>query len=110
MKHKVKLVWKAFRYDINTDKLEVFNVIDDGLIEDIEKANKKKEINSFNDLREVIRKYFMWRYWSKAEYEVIVSSMWDDSHIYDTKIDVYWQLEMNLDRIVEYINREMEIL
>ena len=46
----------------------------------------------------------MWYYWSKSEWEILVS----DLHLHTPKhkiekIDIYYQLEPNLDRITEYM-------
>lgn len=75
MKHKVNLEWKAFRYDINSRHLQCFNVISDDLIEDIEKAYKKKELVNMNVLRKIVKLWAMHHYWSKAEHEVIVHDL-----------------------------------
>ena len=109
MKHKVKLEWYAFRYDFNTKQLQIFNVMQDDLIEDIEKAYRKKLLKDLNSLKDMIRVWAAYHYWSKAEHEVIVSSLFADNNSEGVKIDVYYQLEMNLDRITEYVNKEMQL-
>ena len=106
MKHKVNLVWNAFRYSMNSVHLEVFNVIREDLIQDIEKAYKKKELNSMDDLKNIVNLWAMYHYWSKAEHEVIVSDMFSKDEF---KVDVYWQISMNMNRLCEYIAREMKL-
>lgn len=106
MKHKVNLVWNAFRYDSSSKELVVFDVIRDDLITDIEKAHKKKELKNINDLKKIVKSWAMYHYWSKVEHEVIVTDMFSRT---EEKIDVYWQIDMNLDRLCEYIAHEMQL-
>ena len=112
-----KLEWYAFIEDFNSGKLGRINVIRQDLIERIRKGIKSKEwaigdkpIETLKELKEVVKRELMYHFWSKAEYEVIVTGLHyrpekDKEH----KIDVWYQLEPNLDRIVEYINKELEL-
>lgn len=106
MKHKVNLVWNAFRYSMNSHSLEIFNIIQGDLIEDIEKAYKKKELKNVHDLIKIVNSWAMYHYWSKVEHEVVVSDMFSKDEF---KIDVYWQISMNMNRLCEYIATEMRL-
>lgn len=106
MKHKVKLVWNAFRYDMSSRHLEEFNVIKEDLIEDIEKAYKRKELKNMDDLENIIGHWALYHYFSKAEHEVCVTDLFGKDEF---KVDVFWQINMNLDRLTEYIANEMQI-
>lgn len=109
MKHKVNLVWNAFRYSMNSHSLEIFNVIRDDLIADIEKAYRKKELKNMHDLEKIVNRWAMYHYWSKAEHEVVIYDLFDTDDKRGEKHDVYWQLNMNMDRLCEYIAREMKL-
>ena len=101
---KKDLNWYAFYWDCNSNSLERTDVIHSDLIDDVKKAIKKGQ--DFNQIKEIIRCNLMWYYWSKSEWEVLVSDlhMREDSPKYKVeKIDVYYQLEPNLDRITEYM-------
>ena len=54
----------------------------------------------------------MYHYWSKTECEMAIGPLWPkelkDLEKFE-KIDMYRQIEMNLDRITEYIINKMEI-
>lgn len=54
----------------------------------------------------------MYHYWSKTECEMAIGPLWfnklEDLEQFE-KIDMYRQIEMNLDRIVEYIINTMQI-
>lgn len=99
---KKDLNWYAFYWDCNSNSLERTDVIHSDLIDEVKKAIKKSQ--DFNQIKEIIRRDLMWHYWSKSEWEVLVS----DLHLHTPKhriekIDIYYQLEPNLDRITEYM-------
>ena len=108
-----KLEWYAFRYDWNSHNLVQFNVLGERFAEDILKRIKRDKISNYEDLKEGIRRELMYHYWSKAEYEVLVTDLfpkdYEDFCKSSIKIDVWYQLEYNLDRIVEYIMKELQI-
>lgn len=98
---KKKLVWNAFYFDFNDKKkLETENVIRDDLIDEIMKAKKKHQIASREDLKKIAKSNFMYHYWSKCEWEYVVSDLWGKG---EHKLDIWYQLELNLDRIVDYL-------
>lgn len=98
-----KLVWNAFRFDSNFKELEVFNVIRDDLIQEI----KKKSPKTFENLRKIVAINMRHHYMYSAEYEVIISGV--ANRDYEAKKDVWFQIEMNLDRLCEYIANELEM-
>lgn len=51
----------------------------------------------------------MYRYWSKCEHEVIISGLSSRALEDAEKIDVWKQLEINLDNIVEYVNLKCDL-
>lgn len=97
---KKKLVWNAFYSDFNDGRLKTVNVIRDDLIEEIKKAKKKGLINTHDDLRELVKRNLMYYYWSKTEWEYMLTPMFRGK---EEKHDVWYQVEMNLDRLVEYL-------
>ncbi len=101
------LEWNVLYEDFNDkSKVKTINILKnwDKIILDAKKENKFTDFNSF---KEWLNKEFLYRYWSKREYEIAISGLscndWQ-------KIDVYFQLKMNFDRIVEYINKELKII
>ena len=50
----------------------------------------------------------MYHYWCKCEYEIFIGSFLTKEDDLE-KIDAYRQIEMNLDRITEYIINELKI-
>lgn len=110
----VKLEWYAFRYEWNEHKLVFTNVLY-GMEEDIYKKVKKgakdkwKPVTDYNSFKEYIKGELMYHYWCKAEHECLIGDFTNNYEKTLEKHDIYWQLEPNLDRICEYIIREMKI-
>lgn len=100
------LEWYALREDFNKRKIESYNVLA-GWEEKIKKARKNKEFKDYFSLKDWLNKELMYHYWSKAEYEIAVGGLFIKSIEELEKIDVYRQLELNLDRITEYVIKEM---
>ena len=48
----------------------------------------------------------MYNYWSKSEYEFLISDIWGMDY---EKVDVWRQIEPNLNQIVEYVNSRMDL-
>lgn len=100
------LEWYALREDFNKRKIENYNVLS-GWEEKIKKARKNKKFKDYASLKEWLRKEFMYYYWSKAEHEICVGGIFIKSIEELEKIDIYSQLQPNLDRITEYVIKEM---
>lgn len=113
MKQKnVNLVWNVLRWDTNKKKVEVYNVFSDkDFVPDLYKKIKSKKITNYEELKERVKNYLMYYYWSKTECEMSIGPIpynIKDINIFK-KIDIYSQLEINLDLIVKYIITEMDI-
>ena len=104
----INLEYYVLVYDWNSKKIENYNVMRILNLETIHKKILKREISNYIDLKEYLRKEFMYRFWSKREYEVLVGDLNFDKDTFE-KIDAYRQIEMNLDLIVKYVIDEMQI-
>ena len=82
-KKKVEdLQWYVYRYNINADKIEPFNIFQHWkLCEDIQKSLKKCATKE--EFCSKLKSELMYFYWSKAEHELIVELTSDD-HVYLT--------------------------
>lgn len=104
------LEWYAFREDFNRNELERFNALGNWFAEEILKRIKRDKIDSYETLKDGISSILRYTYWSKSEHEVLVTSLHhrpDRDKVF--KIDVWYQLEKNLDRITEYVMKELNI-
>ena len=104
-----KLVWNVLLHDFNSDKIITYNVFGDEFKENLYKEYRKKKINNKIELKEYIKSKMMYRYWSRCEYEIAVGGIHSKHPENFEKIDAYYQLEMNLDHIVDYINDYLEM-
>jgi hypothetical protein len=100
------LEWYVLKYDANSDSIVTYNVMT-GIAELLYKKVKKKEVYNRASLKEFLKKEFMYNYWSRTEYEILVSGLSSDANI--EKIDIYEQLEMNLDNITDYVNLKCDL-
>ena len=96
--------WFAYRHNINTQEIEPFNIFDHaGFRSDIErylKTCKDKE-----DFAERVKSSLMYYYWSRSEWEIIISPWCGGRHTQDRKIDVYSQVALNWEHFIEYLWR-----
>ena len=109
MKNKVDLEWYALIYDINKDKLVNDNILRNELVEKIIKEMRKKKLHNLEELKEYINSWLMYNYWTKSEFEIAITNLYDNNLEKAEKVDIYSQVKPNLDRIVEYINNKMQL-
>ena len=101
----VNLEWYVLRWDFNSKKVINYNILQ-WRKEDIANEVRRKSIYNKSILREYLKTTFMYDYWSKTECEFYVSDLHGDEY---EKIDIWRQIEPNLDLIVEYVNSKMEL-
>ena len=131
------LEWNVFVSDFNTDKIEVHNVFDQHTCTEDLNKNKKKSKDDFNTFANEVICSLVYCYWSKCEWEVIITSFPPyinekeflrlnterNEHIEKygrfirtdvdletgKKIDVYEQVMMNWDNFITYLwnNRKL---
>lgn len=116
-----ELEWNVFEYNFNSNEIEVRNIFNHWrFLNDL--YNLKKETD-FKKFSEEVRKKLMYYYWSKCEYEVIITS-WppyiakeelnrinNEDVKYRTcvnlecgeKVDVYIQIMLNWDKFINYL-------
>lgn len=101
----VNLKWYVLRWDFNSKKVINYNILQ-WRKEDIANEVRRKSIYNKSILREYLKTTFMYDYWSKTECEFYISDLHGDDY---EKIDIWRQIEPNLDLIVEYVNSKMEL-
>lgn len=70
IKSNPKFTWEVMHYNINSDRIESYDVL--SYREDSIKKLKKK-FNTKEEFSEALRKEMMYQYWSRSEYELIIS-------------------------------------
>ena len=127
----MKLEWNVYTYDFNSKEIEVFNIFNHGrFLEDIKKNLKKCETKE--EFAELLRRDLFYYFGSKCEWEIVITS-WvphittseldrlnaareetlkkygrEPYSLYvnpevGEKIDVYSQVLMNFQHVVDYI-------
>ncbi len=108
----IKLEWYVLAWSANQNKVVNYNIFGDSFKNDLYKQLKTKKITNYDELKDYVKKWAMYYYWSKSECEMAIGPLWPDK-LQDLdkfeKIDIYRQIEMNLDHIIEYIMNIMEI-
>ena len=96
-----KMEWIAFRWDFNLDQICWFNIFECGYFyNSIIKLLTKEEL-SYEEFSKEVKSELLFQYWSKCEYEVVVRDLILNHN--EKKIDVYDQVNPNLDKLVDYI-------
>lgn len=101
------LKWYVLRENFNARKIERYNVLN-GWEDDLKTARKKKKFTNKETLKEWLRKEFMYYFWSKSEHEIAVGGLHSKYPEEFEKIDIWYQLELNLDIITDYVIKEMK--
>ena len=101
-----KLEWYVLDWDENNKKVKPINILK-GLAEELAKEVKSGSVHNKSILREYLKTTLMYDYWSKAECEFFISglSSGDDCE----KVDLWKQIEPNLDIITEYVNQKCDL-
>lgn len=103
----VKLSWKVLNHDFNNDKIIDYDIFWNGSAEEIAKRIKSRKLYDYETFKDSMKTFFMHDYWCRAEHEIMVSGL--HTRVEPEKIDVWRQIEMNFDLILEYIIYKMDI-
>ena len=103
-------VWKVIVGNFNSREIEFHDVFNHyGLLRDIAKASRKltrnKELTDEQKKQafaEELRRDMMYYYWSKCEWEIIVSHWPPRESDRDVKLDVWDQVKANWDIFLDY--------
>jgi hypothetical protein len=90
----------VINFDINTEEFEKYNIMP-YLVDCYNKEKKSNRPVTFDEFKEFVKSNSMYMYWSRCEYEIILSD-WPNQKTYK-KIDVYWQIMNNIDIVTEVL-------
>lgn len=105
----VNLEWNVLYSDFNSSRIKTYNVLGGSFPEKLAKEIKKHKIENREQLKEHLKHDFMYHYWCKSEYEIAVGGLYADYPEKFEKIDIWTQIEMNFDHIIDYIIEEMKL-
>ena len=92
--------WYVYYHDSNSQKIIKWNIFNHGSFKKEVDVLLKEKIDK-DDFSEKLKREVMYYFWSKCEYEIILSPWTGRAD--DIKIDVYDQIIMNFDRFVDYV-------
>ena len=105
MAHQAKkeLIWNVFIGDFNQPAIRTFNIFKHhSFYEDVVKFAKKYKDNR-EEFEEQVRRSLMYYFWSKCEWEIILTGWPTRDDYHDAKIDVYEQVKMNWEPFINYL-------
>lgn len=101
--------FKVINWDTNSDRLVHYDVMP-YIYSEFEKYRKRNKLAiknvTFEELKKFINDTAKYRYWSRCEYEVIVTGWPVSRNTY--KLDVYEQIKMNLDNITQLMLEDLQ--
>lgn len=97
-----ELDWQVIYYDINARKIDTFNVFSHGsFASEIEKELNKSETKE--EFAEKLRRSLQYYFWTKCEWEILISP-WASGHADEAiKVDVYWQVMNNWQLFLDHV-------
>lgn len=95
--------WNVIIEDFNRRKIITYNIFSHGSfmndLWDVYQTNGENKELFLDKVRSLLRYYF----WSKCEWEVIVSAWPPSEMVQEQKLDVFDQIDMNWERFGEYV-------
>ena len=104
-----KLEWFALIHDFNHSDIRHYNIFSEAFKDELYKEYRAKKITTLAQLKDKVERYCKYHYWSKSECEIAMGGLHDKYPEEFHKIDIWFQLEPNLNHIVNYINNYLEI-
>lgn len=99
------LEWYVLQWDSSKKKVVNSNILINRA-EDIAKEVRSGRVQNKSILKEYLKTALMYDYWSKTECEFFVSDLCGMEY---EKVDMWRQIEPNLDKIVDYVNSKMDL-
>ena len=94
--------WNVFYHNINTQEITIFNVFKhSSFAKDVEKY--LKECPDKETFVKELKSSLMYYFWSKSEYEIIISPWCGGRNTKEKKVDIYSQVMLNWDKFVDYV-------
>ena len=105
----IKLEWNVLCRDFGSSQIKIYNILGGLFLEKLAKDIKKHKIKNRDQLKDFLKSEFMYHYWSRSEYEIVIGGLFSKYPDEFEKIDIWRQIEMNFDNLIDYIIREMQL-
>lgn len=98
-----EMIWNVYVEDFNRKQIGTYNIFNHySFNEDVKKAYKHHK-DDFHAFSQAVKNSLMYYFWSKCEWEVILSD-WPPSKQFDSlKVSAYDQVMMNWDVFIQYV-------
>lgn len=94
--------WNVYYHDVNSQEIKIFNIFNhSSFSQDVEKYLKMHKDK--DEFAKKLKSSLMYYFWSRSEYEIIISPWCGGRNTKDIKIDVYDQVINNWDIFVDYV-------
>lgn len=98
-----KMVWNVYVENFNKKEIEVYNIFDHVSFDNGVKKAYKQHKDDFDAFAESVKRELMYYFWSKCEWEIILSD-WPPSGKFDVKkVSVYDQIMLNWETFIHYV-------
>ena len=104
-------VWNVYTYNINSRKIETFNIFKHGRFYESVKEDLQLYSNK-SEFAERLKANLTYYFWSKSEWEILISPWIGGNREKESiKVDVFLQVNNNFNILLDYIwNNKNEIL
>lgn len=103
------LEWYVYLEDVNRKKIVKYNVFKHyNFCQDLKDIISK--LKNKNELSEKVRRIALYYFWSKCEYEILITTWIGRKDFKDEKVDVYDQLQLNWNAFIDYIWKNKKVL
>lgn len=100
--------WNVYVENFNKRIIESYNIFDHYKFNSEVKENYEKCNDDFEIFSEMVRHSLMYYFWSKCEWEIILSDWPPSKKFNDKKVDVYDQVMLNWDKFIFYVWQNMK--
>lgn len=94
--------WNVIRHNINKDEIEVFNIFKHGGFKD-DVLTYFNNCENKDDFANKVNSSLLYYFWSRCEWEIIISPWVGKKDNTEIKVDVYWQVKNNWNVFIDYI-------
>lgn len=96
------LEWYVYLEDVNNKKIIKYNIFNHySFRQDLKDIIKK--IKNKDEFSEKMKRSTMYYFWSKCEYEILITTWLGRKDFKGEKIDVYDQLQLNWNAFIDYV-------
>lgn len=87
-------------WEINSKKFIPYDVMP-YFIREYKSSKQKTKPKTFDEFKQFVKAKSLYMYWARCEYEILLSD-WPN-HSDTMKVDVHWQIMMNLDLVTKIL-------